>query len=427
MKLTAIDFSKNYDFSHNPSIPQFELPFIKIILEGKKGETTQILRKVTKSNNYINNHVEKLLLEGFNGTKEDFDKLYGKNQANKRIKSKGKIKLNNNILLRSDFFYKPMQKTIPKEFKFANNRNIDKNIIMKNLFSFRNNISKDNNKKILKKNKSAYDINSKNLSISNSNFYKTSIDINNQRNNSMIYKEKFSKMKKIKRIRKLLNEKSRNLLKDNNNIDFQKSSYELIKENNEKEDKSEDKKINLDRIEVIKSIILKSEKKKKESKDSSEIINKTFQILLNEKEDDKVKFKKILDPLSDGFKGQLKEVKKNEGKERYNIWIKRSTANLVSFGNAFQLIADDQFYKERKRIVSKYPDIERQANIIVPSKIEREGDKIIEKMEDNERLIRNIVRDKDSRLKNIEEKYIEINRNYSKSHPSIKKKKKFKY
>ena len=429
MNLSAINFSSKYNIFKKESIHRLDLPFIKIILAGKKGEAIHIISKVNKSKNYINYHLEKLLLKGFNGTKEDFDRVYGNNQTAKKMKSKGKIKLNNSLLLKSDLLYKPMQKTIIKEFNFVNKPK-DKIINMKPLLNTlkKNNISQNTleiNKKILFRNNSAYDVSGQIISSPISDFYKTSVNIKNTKNNS-IYNNSKGKSLKIKKIRKLLNEKSRNMLNESaKNIDFQNSTFETIKQNIEKENKNEQKKINLDRLEVIKQIILKTEKKKKEKKDNSEIINKTFRLLLNKKEDDKEKFKKVLDPLSKGFKGQLKEIQKNEGRERHHFWIKRSTANLVSFGNSFQLMADEEFYRARKRIVSKYPDIERQANIIVPPKIEKIDNKIMIKMENNERKIRNILNDNKTLLKNIKEKYIEIKqRNASNSQPSIKKKKK---
>ena len=57
-------------------------------------------------------------------------------------------------------------------------------------------------------------------------------------------------MKKIYKIRKLLNEKSRNVLKNDTNFDFQKSTFETMEENKENDENA--KKTNLNRIEMIK-------------------------------------------------------------------------------------------------------------------------------------------------------------------------------
>ena len=72
-----------------------------------------------------------------------------------------------------------------------------------------------------------------------------------------------------------------------------------------------------------------------------------------------------MDPLQSGFKSNLKEVQKFIGNSRENIWMKRSTANLISFGASFQLMPDDVFYRNHKRILSKYPDLEKEAQLLV--------------------------------------------------------------
>ena len=101
----------------------------------------------------------------------------------------------------------------------------------------------------------------------------------------------------------------------------------------------------------------------------------------------------VLDPLKLKDKDQmLKQIKKDEGINSQNIWIKRSTANLVSFGNAFLYLADDYFYREHKRIVSKYPEIEKDADLPIPKNnnisIIKKMHKL--KMEQNSRLIQDL-------------------------------------
>ena len=122
----------------------------------------------------------------------------------------------------------------------------------------------------------------------------------------------------------------------------------------------------------------------------------------------KLLIKKILDPLTEGFRENLKELKMDKG--RY-IWIKRSTANLISFGNSFKLMADDIFYKEHKQIIEKYPNIEKEAKIIVPRKKIIKNKEIINKLENNEKTIRNIFANTDRIMKGILSKSI----NFSKS------------
>ena len=88
-------------------------------------------------------------------------------------------------------------------------------------------------------------------------------------------------------------------------------------------------------------------------------------------------------------------------------------------------MSDELFYKDHKRIISKYPDIEREANILVPEKKVREDNKIIEKIENNERKIRNIINENDNLLKIIRSRYSNSKFiRYSKSQSSIYPKKK---
>ena len=426
MNLTTIDFNNNnYLNKKNPFI-KYELPFIKINIQGKKGETTHIIRKLNNSKNHINDHLDQLLFTGFDGNLEDLHKMYGINNNLQKRKSKPKIKLVNRLLLKNDLLFKPIQKTITKEFNFMSKNKV-KIINMKTLLAL---MSKKDKFKHINKNKgnirskSAYDINGKKIpnmkttfdqKLSNDTYY-----------NNIIEKKKESnkKMKKINQMRKLLSFKSRNMLK----VDENKSTFETFRDNQEtqekeqKPEKEEKNLANLKRIKIIRAIIEKEDKKKNKL---SESIKLKFKKLLAKENDDKEQFKTILDPLSLAFKGHLKEVKMNEGRDRHNIWIKKSTANLVSFGNSFQLMSDELFYKDHKRIISKYPDIEREANILVPEKKVREDNKIIEKIENNERKIRNIINENDNLLKIIRARYSNSKFiRYSKSQSSIYPKKK---
>ena len=430
MNLTTIDFnSNNYLNKKNPFI-EYELPFININIQGKKGETTHIIRKLNNSKNHIDVHLDQLLFTGFNGNIEDLHKVYGINNNFQKRKPKQKKKLFNRLLLKYDLLFKPIQKTVTKEFNFMN-KNKEKIINVKTLLTLMS--KKDKFKHIINKNKgnirskSAYDINGRKIPN-----IKTTFDqklANDTYYNNIIEKKKESnqKMKKINQMRKLLNLKSRNILK----IDENKSTLETIRDNQEiqeieqKPEKEEKNVTNLKRIKIIRAIIEKEDKKKKKNKLSESIKLKFKKLLQNEKDNDEEKFKAILDPLSLAFKGHLKEVKMNEGKDRHNIWIKKSTANLVSFGNSFQLISDELFYRDHKRIISKYPDIEREANILVPETKVREDNKIIEKIENNERIIRDIINENDNLLKLIRSrysnsKYIKYSKSQSSIHPTKK-------
>ena len=65
---------------------------------------------------------------------------------------------------------------------------------------------------------------------------------------------------------------------------------------------------------------------------------------------------------------------------------------MVSFGKAFLYLADDLFYREHKRIIAKYPDVEKDADLPV---VEKDNSNYIKKMhkmkmEHNSRLMRDL-------------------------------------
>ena len=84
------------------------------------------------------------------------------------------------------------------------------------------------------------------------------------------------------------------------------------------------------------------------------------------------------------------------------IWIKKSTANLISFGQVSQCMNDEEFYRERKRIIRNYLAFEKDADLYV-KKPENEKNsyrsevgyknmrKIDELFEKNYNLIKNIM------------------------------------
>ena len=87
-------------------------------------------------------------------------------------------------------------------------------------------------------------------------------------------------------------------------------------------------------------------------------------------EKDKINYQELFEPIKELLNKPLKQIKINNSKNNYNklVWMKRSTANLLSFGQVSQSMHDDVFYKERKRIVESYPKYEKDANIDVKEK-----------------------------------------------------------
>ena len=123
----------------------------------------------------------------------------------------------------------------------------------------------------------------------------------------------------------------------------------------------------------------------------------------------KINFKKIFDKkdsVLDKPMVQIKDEKKNR-----MIWIKKSTANLLSFGKVSQSMKDEQFYKERKRIIESYLNYEKAADLYVSKKESEKNSfrnergyknlrKIDELLAQNKELIKNILK-KDEDKKDI--------------------------
>ena len=378
------------------SSKKYELPFIKVTLNGKKNETTHILRKVNNSKKMINNEVEQLLLSGFNGTLEDFNKIYRLKEIVRKKKPKFLFKFDNALLFKSDVLQGPIKLTKTKEFSFMN-RSKDR---MANMLTLLNNYNKkndNNNSHSFEKNKNKATFDIKN---SSTQFleYKNKTQTNNKYiNREFIINHQKEKLQKINNIRRILCLKSRNISIDDKS--FQKSQKSFSNKDisiKEYEENKEPKKDNFQKVIQI----LKRPKKLKKS--YSKKINKIFKKYIKEKNEDK-QLKSILDPLRTGFKSNLKEVQKIEGKDRQNIWMKKSTANIISFGNAFQIMDDSDFYKGHKRIISVYPGIEKEANLLVPINKKRD-ESLIDKLENNERKIKYIVHDSEAILRIIKSK-----------------------
>ena len=240
---------------------------------------------------------------------------------------------------------------------------------------------------------------------------------------SEIKKEKNKKIKSIKAIRRILNEKSHESYLNIPNIDFQKvkNIKEILSHNKSinKERESSTVSINMNSNKMDKN---ESEKKKNVNLNSSTLdsINETFKKYLEGIEDEGNKLKNVLDPLTDLFKCGLREVHKFGARDSQNVWMKESTANLVSFGNSFQLMPDEAFYKDHRRIISKYPDLEKAADILVMAPKERDSSTIIARLESNKRKIRNIMKNNEDLIKKIKTKYFRP----SNSMPFLRKKNK---
>ena len=426
MTLTNIGFSNNYIHLRNKPSLKYELPFLKISLD-RKADSSYMLRKMNNSKRVINTQLDKLLLAGFKGSSDDFKKLYKRNDRVRKKRQSQRNGYRSSIYMKFDLLSKPMKLTRIKEFNFMEKENKIKNLkkglnIYKIKYENEDKHKEEDKKKCREKKEYEKNIESKSVGEMYSKKSLISLDSNNNKKinkidkNRIIKREmiKSSNMKRINKIRIILNQKSRNLLKlDNNNTSLKsqiienRESQHIINDKESKENKE-----NIDRN--LKNKI-KGRTNEKQGRNkvrlnynkSSDDINRIFNKYLKKK-DNKMKIKKLLDPLSIAFRENLKELKIDKG---HYIWIKKSTANLISFGNSFKLMDDDTFFKEHKQIIEKYPNIEKEAKIIIPRRKIIKNKDIINKLENNDKTIKNIFADTDRIIKG----FLSKSANYSKS------------
>ena len=77
----------------------------------------------------------------------------------------------------------------------------------------------------------------------------------------------------------------------------------------------------------------------------------------------RININKILGPLHKENDKLLKRIDLNQ-KEKRQIWLKESTVNLIKFSQYFNLMDDEQFFRQRKKIIKKFADIEKESEII---------------------------------------------------------------
>ena len=407
--------STNHDDNHNnknySTKSKLILPFFKVNLE-KINELNNLKNKVEKSNNLINSQTDKLLITGFEGDEEDFKKCYKKIEPTKVNNPDYVKKKHLNKLLIKDDYLGPIKLTKIKEFnmtKRQKNKIMEKIKQLKNLKNCHsrnnnfyqiskinnindkldNNNSKLNNSNSLNNISSIINVNNIYYNNSTTNMNNINNSISNNLYNNSLYSLKGSyflyKNNSHRNLSVLKTIKNGNSLNVNNFItlrDFLTNTTNNLKEINEK------LKLFVRKNDAIKNLNYNSFNKKSRKRNQRKI--KTFN--RNRKNNYEV-MHEVLDPLKKKGKDELlKQIKKDDGTSIQNIWIKRSTANLVSFGKSFQSLDDDLFYRERKRIISEYPLLEKDANIAVPM---QKKDDIIKnfhkiKLERNSRLMKDL-------------------------------------
>ena len=238
--------------------------------------------------------------------------------------------------------------------------------------------SKINNSKILKQNKSNSNLKIDIPQINNSSSVSNTLKTNT--NNKILKKGLNKTFSKINTLEQTLK-------------DTQKKSMKIIKK--------------IKRYKIL---------SKKESENITDMLQKKegslqkMQDLIDEENLKKnritrINYNKILGPLHKEKDNLLKKMDLNQ-KAKRQIWLKESTVNLIKFGQYFNLMDDEQFFRQRKKIIKKFADIEKESDIIDGIQTERNNKHEFGKgIKKNNKIIKRIVENNFDFYKNVTKKY----------------------
>lgn len=347
--------------------------------------------------------------------------------------SRAKKQLNKHLFKSNFSNSDKIRKTIVQEFSFTKK---ERDIHSSLLQSTKMNTIKNNNLKNIKRNiknnstlnfmhnhdysNSDFTKNTQNLSINkNDTFFITKVpETNLKANNKICFlsnrnRRFMSKLKKLKRVHSLVKESNSRMLdiytelqniKQNKNTTFNNICL------NPNSQRSELEKNKMERAlrNIDKFLNLNSEKSQ-----SVNNINRRFRTLFrkifNNKKYTNEKFdpRMISNPLDKIVKGGYKEIKLDNNFNQtlgQRIWIKKSTANIVSYGKSCEKISDDIFYQERKRILDIYPKIEEEAKISVRMKKIEKRNPLLNRLVNNINRLNSVFLEKYDVVKRIKRK-----------------------
>ena len=112
---------------------------------------------------------------------------------------------------------------------------------------------------------------------------------------------------------------------------------------------------------------------------------------------------KLLGPLNKEKNIPLKKIKINK-KSNNQIWMKQSTANLIKFGHYFNMMDDEQFFKQRKKIIKKFAAIEKDSDIIDGINTERNNYDYGNNIKKNNKIITTLAENNFDFFKSVSKK-----------------------
>ena len=368
------------------------LPFLKLEI---KNPFMSMELKIKKSKNIINNETYKLI-DSFNIFKLERNpqiKLVQTRRLSTKLDKIKIVKMNNNIAIseNNSFFKEKL-----KDMKSLDNKTKKyKQIKIKN---FKLSSKRERYISLLKK-YNLNDIKLKTKIIDDSKTNNNTLSTKPNKSTSNVVTE--NQIKDSKSTTQRLKPKKIKILKK----DFNKSFSKFLSIEKALNDTKKDTLHIIQRIKRYKVISDRETQNLSDTFQKKEESIKKVDNLINEENDNKnqitdIDYNKLLGPLNKTNSQMFQKIKINQ-KQNGQIWLKQSTANMIKFGQYFNRMDDEQFFKQRKKIIKKFAAIEKDSDIIDGIKTERcrynygkgikKNNKIITKLaEDNLDFFRNI-------------------------------------
>jgi hypothetical protein len=368
------------------------LPFLKLEI---KNPFMSMELKIKKSKNIINNETYKLI-DSFNIFKLERNpqiKLVQTRRLSTKLDKKKIVKMNNNIAIseNNSFFKEKL-----KDMKSLDNKAKKyKQIKIKN---FKLSSKRERYISLLKK-YNLNDIKLKTKIIDDSKTNNNTLSTKPNKSTSNVVTE--NQIKDSKSTTQRLKPKKIKILKK----DFNKSFSKFLSIEKALNDTKKDTLHIIQRIKRYKVISDRETQNLSDTFQKKEESIKKVDNLINEENDNKnritdIDYNKLLGPLNKTNSQMFQKIKINQ-KQNGQIWLKQSTANMIKFGQYFNRMDDEQFFKQRKKIIKKFAAIEKDSDIIDGIKTERcrynygkgikKNNKIITKLaEDNLDFFRNV-------------------------------------
>lgn len=366
------------------------LPFLKLEI---KNPFMSMELKIKKSKNIINNETYKLI-DSFNIFKLERNpqiKLVQTRRLSTKLDKIKIVKMNNNIAIseNNSFFKEKL-----KKMKSLDNKTKK----YKQIKNFKLSSKRERYISLLKK-YNLNDIKLKTKIIDDSKTNNNTLSTKPNKSTSNVVTE--NQIKDSKSTTQRLKPKKIKILKK----DFNKSFSKFLSIEKALNDTKKDTLHIIQRIKRYKVISDRETQNLSDTFQKKEESIKKVDNLINEENDNKnritdIDYNKLLGPLNKTNSQMFQKIKINQ-KQNGQIWLKQSTANMIKFGQYFNRMDDEQFFKQRKKIIKKFAAIEKDSDIIDGIKTERcrynygkgikKNNKIITKLaEDNLDFFRNV-------------------------------------